>query len=102
MTDTSFVERRHCNQHDTEHYRSCMNADAIKGIETDCKENREKIYASLSQKTPLWTFLPLIAVMLSILGLVWKINLDLGTIQSKMSILEYRYESLFEHKLERK
>ena len=102
MAEIDFVERRHCNKHDEEHYRSCVNADAIAAMEKECKENRTAIYSSLANKTPLWTFIPLILVMLSILGVQWGMYERVSEMNRKMSILEYRYESLFEHKLERK
>jgi len=66
-----FVERR-CSAHSGEYERSCMNASNIDKIKENCNANVENLYMAIAKKTPLWTFLPLIAVLLSILALQWE------------------------------
>ena len=92
MTE-EFVERRHCSMHWEEHLRSCINADNIEKIKTDHKENLEAIYANISRKTPLWTFLPIAAIMLSMLALQWEMNKGMSDLQKSMAVLEYKVEN---------
>lgn len=88
-----FVERRHCNMHGEEHLRSCINAENIENIKKEHKDNLEAIYANISRKTPLWTFLPIAAIMLSMLALQWEMNKGMSDLQKSMAVLEYKVET---------
>lgn len=100
MTE-EFVERRQCAEHSGEYARSCMNMANIDQIKANCQNNVESLYAAISKKTPLWTFLPLVAVLLSILTLQWTMFEKMTYMQASMSdkmaemhktmaVLEYR------------
>ena len=89
MTE-EFVERRQCAEHSGESARSCMNMANIDQIKANCRNNVDDLYKAIAKKTPLWTFLPLVAVLLSILTLQWNMFEKMSEMHKTMAVLEYR------------
>ena len=73
-----FVERRKCEAHGEEHLQSCVNAANIEMMRRDCKETITVFEKELERKTPLWTFIPIIGILVSILGIQWAIYKEVG------------------------
>jgi len=89
-SETEFVERRHCSMHGEEHLRSCINAGNIDKMKADCDKTVENVYKCLAKKTPMWTFLPIAGILLSILAVQWKMFEAVADITKSIAVLEYK------------
>ena len=89
-----FVERRQCPEHSGEYARSCMNAENIKKVSNDLDAAVIRLAEEIAKKTPMWTFIPLIGILLAILSVQYATYTQMGeysrNTEKRLSIAEER------------